>query len=154
MQKWIDLYLKIYNLWMRLPEKLRYLLVGGYNTVVSYVLYALFVMAGMAPQGALLLAFLVSSVNGYWTQKIYVFGTKGNYLAEYGRCLGAWGISYAMNAVLLEGVLWLGWNALLAQGVALGIVTVNSYLMLKYLAFRVGQKKENYYENSGVDPVL
>jgi len=141
MQKWIDLYLKIYNLWMRLPEKLRYLLVGGYNTVVSYVLYALFVMAGLVPQGALLAAFLVSSVNGYWTQKIYVFGTKGNYWTEYGRCLGAWGGSYVMNAVLLEGFLWLGWHALVAQGVALGIVTVNSYLMLKYLAFRVGQKK-------------
>ena len=85
MKKLIELYLNIYHFWMRLPEKLRYLLVGGYNTVVSYGLYALILWGWSKPQMALFLSFIISSVNSYWTQKIYVFGTKGNCKKEYAR---------------------------------------------------------------------
>ncbi len=138
MRKLIELYLKLFHIWMRFPEKLRYLLVGGYNTVVSYALYALFLyMSGNRyPQLALFASFLVSSVNSYWTQKIYVFGTKGNWKREYVRCLFSWGISYLMNMCLLQGFLWLGLNPYVAQFIALALVTINSYLMLKYIAFQ------------------
>ncbi len=136
MKKLIELYLNVYHFWMRLPEKLRYLLVGGYNTVVSYGLYALFVWLGQAPQPALFLSFIVSSVNSYWTQKVYVFGTKGNCKKEYAKCAVSWGISYGMNVLLLELFLKLGMNKYLAQVFGLALVTVNSYFMLKYIAFQ------------------
>ena len=135
MNKIIDLYLKLFHFWMRFPEKLRYLLVGGYNTVVSYALYALFLWSWGHPQWALFLSFLIASINSYWTQKIYVFNTKGNVLKEYIRCLFSWGVSYLLNALLLEGFLWLKWNEYWAQLVALALVTINSYLMLKYIYF-------------------
>ena len=140
MNKIIDLYFKLFHFWMRFPEKIRYLLVGGYNTVVSYALYALFVWWGMHPQLALFLSFLVSSVNSYWTQKIYVFNTRGNVMKEYIKCLFSWGISYLLNAALLEFFLSLHWNKYFAQFVALALVTINSYLMLKYIAFQNHKK--------------
>ncbi|MBR1904768.1 MAG: hypothetical protein IJ824_06310, partial [Alphaproteobacteria bacterium] len=34
----IKLYLWAENIWFRFPEKLRYLLVGGFNTVLAYAL--------------------------------------------------------------------------------------------------------------------
>ena len=121
---------------MRFPEKLRYLLVGGYNTVVSYALYALYLWLGADPQVALFLSFLVSSLSSYWTQRIYVFNTRGNVGEEYIKCLIAWGISYGLNAALLSVFLWMGLNPYVAQVVALILVTINSYLMLKHIAFR------------------
>lgn len=139
MMKIIALYQTVFQFWMRFPEKIRYLLVGGYNTVISYALYALFLylMQESYPQAALLLSNLVASVNSYWTQKIYVFGTKGNYWNEYVRCLFSWGCSYVLNAGLLALFL-MKLNPYTAQVLALALVTINSYLMLKYIAFRKG----------------
>lgn len=133
---------------MRFPEKIRYLLVGGYNTVFSYALYVLFVWKWGHPQWALFWSFLVSSINSYWTQKIYVFNTRGHVVQEYIRCLLSWGISYLLNAALLAGFLWLNWNEYFAQFVALALVTINSYLMLKYIAFQNHKKKPNEFKNS------
>ena len=136
MNKLIEWYKIVFRFWMRFPEKIRYLLVGGYNTVVSYALYAALLWYGREPQLALFLSFLISSVNSYLTQKYYVFNTPKVQSWEYLRCLMSWGISYVINAFLLKGLLMTGMNPYLAQFIALAIVTINSYLMLKYLAFR------------------
>lgn len=134
----IHWYRTLYSIWMCFPEKIRYLLVGGYNTLFSYILYALLLWLGFdkSPQLALFLSFAFSSVHNFWTQKIYVFNTKGNALEEYIRCLISWGISYILNVILLELFLILGLNPYVAQFLALVLITVNSYLLLKYLAFR------------------
>ena len=126
----------IFRFWMKWPEQIRYILVGGYNTVISYALYALFLWLWGRPQLALFLSFVTSSVNSYWTQKIYVFATRGNYLKEYIRCLLCWGIGYFLNTGILQGLLWMDVNPYLAQVFALALVAVGSYLMLKYLAFQ------------------
>ena len=136
MKKILEFYWILFRFWMRFPEKIRYLLVGGYNTVVSYALYALFVWMDLHPQLALFLSFVVSSVNSYWTQKIYVFNTRGNVLREYICCLLGWGVSYLLNVGLLFVFLKLQMNPYLAQFIALVLVTINSYLILKYIAFQ------------------
>ncbi len=149
MKKIIELYLIIFHFWMKFPEKLRFLLVGGYNTVLSYLLYVLFlylfethhnqldIFTEIIPQIALFLSFILSSINSFLTQKFYVFNTRGNYITEYIRCLGSWGIGYSLNTALL----WLfisklGINPYWAQLIIVILLTINSYLLLKYFAFR------------------
>ncbi len=133
----IHLYNKIFQLWMKAPQKLRFLLVGGYNTVFSYALYALFIYTGITAQLALFLSFLLSSFNSYFTQKIYVFHTKGNCINEYIKCLFTWFGSYIINAILLEGLMCLvGLNAYIAEFIALVLITIYSYTTLKYFAFK------------------
>ncbi len=145
MIKIVVLYQKLFAFWMRFPEKIRYLLVGGYNTVFSYLLYCLFLMFVFPAkvQLCLFLSFLVSSLNSFWTQKIFVFNSKSRQIVhEYAKCLFSWGISYVINACLLHVFLLLAFNAYVAQLIALILVTINSYLMLKYVAFRpLGGKK-------------
>lgn len=139
MKKLIDLYFKLFAIWMRFPQKIRYLLVGGYNTVVSYALYVLllWLMGGLHEQLALLGSFLLSSINSFWTQKIFVFGTKGHARWEYIKCLMSWGASYTLNVVLLAVFVdGFHMNAYMAQFIALILVTINSYLMLKRFAFK------------------
>ena len=142
MKKLIELYMTVFRFWMKFPEKLRYLLVGGYNTVVSLALYELFFWLWERHQLALFLSFFVSSINSYWTQKIYVFNTHGKVAKEYVRCLFSWGVSYGLNVLLLELFVRLGMDPRIAQIPALALVTVNSYLMLKYIAFQ-NHKKED-----------
>lgn len=139
MKTLIDLYLRLFAFWMKFPEKIRYVLVGGYNTVISYLLYAwfLWLMNSEYEQVALFLSFIVSSLNSYWTQKIYVFNTRGNIKKEYIKCLISWGASYALNVILLFlFVKMIGMNPYVGQFFALILVTINSYLMLKKFAFR------------------
>ena len=135
--KLIHLYQKIFQFWMRVPQKIRFLLVGGYNTVFSYALYALFIYMSISAQIALFLSFLFSSLNSYMTQKFYVFNTKGNYIKEYIKCLFTWFGSYIINAILLESLMHFGGlNAYLAEFIALVLITVYSYIALKYFAFK------------------
>lgn len=132
-----QLHQKLFHHWMRLPQKIRFLLVGGYNTVFSYALYALFVYIGMGAQVALLLSFALSSINSYLTQKIYVFATKGDYFNEYIKCLCTWAGSYVINAVLLFIFMQaMGLNAYIAEFIVLILLTIYSYVALKYFAFR------------------
>ncbi len=139
MNKIQEAYQFLFSFWIRFPEKLRFLLVGGYNTVISYLLYALFLWIGdeRYPQLSLFLSFILSSLNSYWTQKIFVFVTSGNYIREYIRCLLSWGISYLLNVFLLYILVHIVLlNPYLAQFIAQILVVVNSYLMLKHFAFK------------------
>ena len=136
-KQFIHLYNKIFQFWMQFPQKIRFLLVGGYNTVFSYALYALFIYLYIPAQLALFLSFLLSSLNSYITQKFYVFNTKGNYVKEYLKCLVTWFGSYIINAILLEGLMHFGrLNAYIAEFIALVLITVYSYIALKYFAFK------------------
>ena len=137
MKRVLFFYNKLFNLWIRFPEKIRFLLVGGYNTVFSYFLYVLFVYLGLNAQISLLISFVVSSVNSYLTQKFYVFLTKGNYLNEYVRCLTTWLGSYALNAVLLFVFMhFFNLNAYIGELIVLILLTIYSFVTLKYFAFR------------------
>lgn len=140
--KIINLIIKIYNIlfnfWMKFPQKIRFILVGGYNTVISYGLYALilWIINKSSPQFALFCSFIISSVHNFFTHKIYVFNTKGNYLKEYPKCLLTWSISYFLNVLLLiffTKILTI--NPYLAQFFSVIIVSINSYILLKYFAF-------------------
>lgn len=141
----VELYLKLYRWWMTWPQKLRFLLVGGYNTVFSYLLFAglLWGFDGQYEQIALALSFAISSVNSFWTQKIYVFASRAPAWPEFIKCLETWGISYILNA----GLLWimtdgLNVNPYVAQGIALTILTIFSWIMLKYFAFKNHKDKK------------
>ena len=142
----IELYLKIYRWWMTWPQKIRFLLVGGYNTVFSYLLFAglLWVFNGQYEQLALALSFALSSINSFWTQKIYVFASKAPAWPEFIKCLGTWGISYGLNAGLLWGFVdGIGINAYIAQIIILVILTIFSWIMLKHFAFRNNMEKKS-----------
>ncbi len=136
MKKLFLCYHLLFKHWMRLNQKIRFILVGGYNTCFSYALYALFVYLGMNPHFSLMLSFFLSSFNSYFTQKFYVFNTKGHYISEYLKCLTTWAGSYFINMLLLILFLEiLNFNPYLAEFFALVILTIYSFIALKYFAF-------------------
>ena len=144
MQTLIELYLKIFHFWMRFPQKIRFLLVGGYNTLFSYVLFALFVhfLGNEYAQFSLLAAYVLSSVNSYLTQKFYVFNTRGAYGQEYVKCCSVWMASYGVNALLLYVLMrLLHVNPYIGQFIAIFCVTVFNYVFLKHFAFHASGLK-------------
>ena len=127
------------DLWFNLPQKLRFLLAGGFNTAVGYSLVFLgqyFLGGYMFPQVIFGLAYLISSLSSFTVMKHLVFRTSGNYLREYLKYLS----SSVTSALIGLGVLslvvdFLGGNEYLGQFLAMSASVVTSYIMLKYYAF-------------------
>lgn len=81
----------------------RYLLVGGFNTVFGYSLFALlnwcFAAVSYGYMYASFLASLIGITVSFLGYKWFVFHTHGNYLAEWLRCVGVYGTT-ALLALL------------------------------------------------------
>ena len=142
MKYFITLFWKIWNLWFRLSDKIRFLLVGGFNATIQYLIYAclLYFWSEEKYQTALILSWVISSISSFATQKIFVFCTKGklfDWVKEYAKCVGVWIVSYSINAIIL-GILvnFADMNAYLAQIAAITCTTVTSYILFKYFAFK------------------
>ena len=93
-----------------------------------------------AYQIALALAWAISSIVSYTTQKFLVFEGKGNWVKEYLKCCTTWFFSYLINAGLLEFIVKiLHLNVFVAQIVATIVSAIFTYVFFKKFAFR---KKE------------
>lgn len=138
----VKIFWSIWNFWFRLPDKLRYVLVGGFNATVQYLLFALFLwlMGTSKYQFALILSWVISSISSFTTQKVFVFCTKGsftNWIREYIKCCGVWIVSYFINAVVLDLLVRLAAiNPYGAQIIAIACTTITGYILFKYFAFK------------------
>ena len=125
--------------WFKLSDKIRFLFVGGFNAGVSYLIYSAFclILGNSAYQIALALAWAISSIVSYTTQKFLVFEGKGNWIKEYLKCCTTWFFSYLINAGLLEFIVKiLHLNVFVAQVVATIVSAVFTYVFFKKFAFR------------------
>ena len=123
--------------WFNLSDKIRFLIVGGFNAGVSYLIYSAFciILGEHAYQIALALAWIISSVVSFTTQKFFVFRAKGNWMKEYLKCCTTWVFSYMINAGLLEIIVKvLHINVFIAQIIATLSAAVFTYILFKKFA--------------------
>ena len=125
--------------WFSLSDKIRFLFIGGFNAGVSYLIYSAFclILGAAAYQIALALAWAISSVVSFTTQKFLVFEAQGNWIKEYLKCCTTWFFSYLINAGLLEFIVKiLHLNVFIAQIVATLAAAIFTYILFKKFAFR------------------
>ena len=95
---------KVSDLLHKYMEGINYLLVGGWNTLFGYLLYAgLFYIfhRNLNYIILLLISYFISILNNYLCYKFLVFKTRGNYIKEYCRFLVVYGASFLLNVALL-----------------------------------------------------
>lgn len=133
----IKLYKRLENIWFVLPQKLRFLLVGGFNTIFSYLLFAIMV-AGIkiSYQLALIIGYIVSTNVSIFTQKYYVFRSLGNLRAEY---IKAWSvyllvllINYVAMYIMVDVCLI---DELVAQALYVFFIAIFLYAAHSYFSF-------------------
>ncbi len=119
-----------------LPRPMRYLIVGGYNTVISYVLFVilyLLVQENLHYTIVLLLSTMLGTIHSTATFKWLVFRTSGGlkgFIREYRRSSLVYAISYALNAVLLFILVNLmAWGALDAQLLLSLVIAAGTYFV-------------------------
>ena len=81
-----------------LRQFIRYLLVGGFNTLFGYGLFALlnWALTGRLPYAYLFATFFCSLISisiAFLAYKFFVFRTRGHYLREWIRCVSVYASS-------------------------------------------------------------
>ena len=143
----------------------RYIVVGGFNTVFGYGVFALLTWSfrGLGSYNymyAAVLANVIAISMAYLGYKWFVFRTRGNYLIEWIRCFGVYGTSALIGLAclpilvpILRHVLRRPEQAPYIAGALLMMVTVLfSFFGHKNFSFRQKQIEEGAKSHSEVPP--
>lgn len=126
--------------WPRHRDKVMYLVVGGWNSLVAYGCFALLyhlLQQRMAPSAILALAYVVASVNGYLTFRYLVFKPVRHPVVEYVRYQAVYLPILALNLVALPLALtYTNLSAYIFQVLFGVFAVVAAYVGNKYFAFR------------------
>jgi len=133
----LALYNRLENWWFRLNQKLRFLLVGGFNTVFAYGVYAfLLVLIGLPYLWALSIQYFITVNVSILTMRYYVFRSFGNFWREFGKAWAVYVGMFAFNSIFLSFLVEIcRIDELPAQAVYLVVSTIITYLLHKYFSF-------------------
>jgi putative flippase GtrA len=138
------LYKTLENFWFAaVPEKIRFVLVGGFNTAAAYGIFAALYFLFRGHYGlALGLQYVLSVQLSILTMRYYVFQSHGNFWREYWKSAGVYVFLWAINwAWLFLFDMSLGMNALWSQIIFLIVETILMYVLHKYFSFRKVKSK-------------
>jgi len=121
----------------RMPggQFVRYLCIGVFNTIFGYCTFALtlFFLNHVVPQHYLYLTVIAASLIStpfnitvaYFGYKFFVFQTRGNYLIEWFKCFGVYGVGMLPGLLALSGVTKLLQSTIHAHGPALHLAVAH-----------------------------
>jgi putative flippase GtrA len=120
-------------------EKIRFLAIGGINTVVGYLLFALFywLLGTELYLAAYIASYVVALFSGYTLQRLVVFRVKGHLVLDFLRYTTVQLGAFVVNIILLPlFVEVFKIDPLISQAIILFITVVSSYFAHRYFSFR------------------
>lgn len=98
----VRLYKKAELIWFKLNQKIRFLLVGGFNTATAFIIYYIFLyISSGREQLSLLLMNLININISIATMRYYVFEGTGSFWKEYTKAFSSYIVLYFINMGLL-----------------------------------------------------
>ncbi|MFV0627473.1 MAG: GtrA family protein [Alphaproteobacteria bacterium] len=127
--------IRIYNIveafWFRVNHKVRFILVGGFNTLFAFLLFSLFILCiHVDYRLSLLIQYVIATNVSIFTMGYYVFKNKSFSLNEY---LRAWSVYIFMFVFNYLGLYFLVEICLLTPIKSQVIYTVISTILLYFL---------------------
>lgn len=107
---------------------IKFLIVGVFNTAFGVIVYELLVMAGMAPQPALALAYFIGICWNYFTHGKIVFKTQG--FGRFPAYLGSYLVIYLANSLGLKLMLDAGVSKYLAQPILAVFMAIPTFFLI------------------------
>ncbi len=131
---------KIFVIWFSLNRELRYLLVGGFNTVFSYLIFCcfqFFLKDYLHYLLILVLVYFISVSNSFINFRFFVFRSRGNFWHEYFKVNFVYLWHLLLNMVLLYALKdYLGLNIFIAQLICALCLVVIVYFAHKHFSFK------------------
>lgn len=131
---------KILDIWFKIGEKVRFILVGGYNTVFSFLLFCWLEFSFHDHLHYLIILFIshmISVLNSFLTFRIFVFRSKGHIFLEYFKINIVYLGYYICNALLLyllKDLLYI--HILVSQFICIVILMIATYAAHKHFSFK------------------
>jgi putative flippase GtrA len=114
----------------------RYLGSGALNTIIGFAVIFLLMSLGISPVISNVAGYAVGLLLGFMVSRSFVFRSDGHVLSEGARYLICFGVSFAMNLLVLTYALeTLQLSKELSQIVAAGTYTVLMFVFSYYLVF-------------------
>lgn|SRR5574344_402256 len=136
----IDFIKKIYN-----KKEIRFLFVGGLNTLIGYGTYALFIYLNMNYFLANLLSTVIGVFHSYLWNRFFTFKSHDRAINEILRFIMVYFISFIFsNLVLFVFVTKLNMNKYLVGLISLIFTTLISWFGHKYYSFRSVNNEKNF----------
>lgn len=123
-------------------DRYKFLISGGGNTAITYVVYVILVSVGLHYNAALAIVYPLGIALGFWVNRKWTFADKhspktnttGTQLFKY---IAVYGLIFLINLACLNSlVLLLELNPVWAQLFALTVSTVCSYFLQKRWVFK------------------
>jgi len=114
-------------------QLLRFMLVGGLNTVVGYALFAVFVWIGLPYPAAIGLATVLGVTFNFQSTGRLVFG--GARLSQLGRFVAVYGFVYLLNVGSVALLLRAGLNVYVANAVVLVPLALLAFVLQRRFVF-------------------
>ena len=131
---------KTLEVWFSINEKIRYILVGGYNTVLSYLIFCFlnYVFAQHLHYLAILaISTFISVINSFFCFRFFVFRSQKNLWQEYLKVNIVYLGYLACNSLLLFIMKdLLNIDVLVAQLICIAIITTAVYFIHKNFSFK------------------
>ena len=128
------------SVWNRLCL-LRFVVVGAWNTLVSYIVFAVFYFLFGGGWGDVLvqgLSAIVGISHAYLMHRLITYRSSGIWWKEYLRFYVVYGLQVVLQAVFFfVFATWLGYNGYVIQLVTLLVFTIVSYWAHKKYSFKV-----------------
>jgi putative flippase GtrA len=132
----------------------RYLLVGGFNTVFGYAVFALlnWLFGRFGPYSYMYAASFGSIITisvAFLGYKWFVFRTKGNYLAEWLRCFAVYGTNALIGLACLPILVTVlrprlhnpGQASYIAAALMTGVTVLVGFVGHRKVSFRQGDRR-------------
>jgi putative flippase GtrA len=112
----------------------KFLFVGGINTAFGYLVFLVAYWLVGVHQVAILIATVVGALFNFLTTGRYVFDNRDSRALL--RFLAAYALVYVVNLLLVEGIMYLGPGAVLAQLMCVPLIATLSYFVMAKFVFR------------------
>ncbi len=150
----IKAYKIIESIWFKINQKIRFILVGGFNTLTSFLLYYMFLYLTQGREQVSLLLMNIININiSITTMRYYVFQSQGNFKQEYLKAFSSYIVLYFINTGLLAFFVKIvkikeklspqnilqeipNLDKAIAQLCCIIIITVLTFFVHKYFSFR------------------
>lgn len=119
-----------------LGSGLRYALVGVLNTLVGYAVFYVVLHLGMGHLASLAVSYAVGVVHSFFWNRRWTFKAQGAFRRQAPRFLAVTGVTFALNALMLQGLVQVGVRPDIGQLLCLVVTTVVGYAGHRLWSFR------------------
>ena len=129
-------------------EVIKYLIIGILTTMVNYIIFVILVnIAKIEMHTSNIIAWLISVIFAYFTNKLFVFESKSFEIKVLIKEISTFGIARIFSLLLEEAILYifvnkLEMNKLIIKLIANIIVIVLNYVLSKFIIFRDKKKEQ------------